>query len=186
MAQAVVASPTTATYITQTHDGTLSAEQASGDLATGILKNTTSTGVLSIATPGTDYVAPARAISTTSPLAGGGDLSANRTLTCATCVVASSPGAGVAHFAGGTQTVTSSAVAVADVAAVLKTRQETFVIGSDGGPVLVDSDDQAGVLWNLLGQGYHITKVGCQSDAGSPQSICSATMARPQTSSARI
>jgi hypothetical protein len=49
--------PTTATYITQTHDATLSAEQALGDLATGLLKNTTGTGVLSVATAGTDYAA---------------------------------------------------------------------------------------------------------------------------------
>lgn len=41
--------PTTATYITQTHDATLSAEQALADLATGIMKNTTGTGVVSIA-----------------------------------------------------------------------------------------------------------------------------------------
>lgn len=42
--------PSNATYITQTANGTLSAEQALGSLATGILKNTTTTGVLSIAT----------------------------------------------------------------------------------------------------------------------------------------
>lgn len=42
--------PTNATYIVQTSDGTLTNEQALGSLATGILKNTTSTGVLSIAT----------------------------------------------------------------------------------------------------------------------------------------
>lgn len=50
--------PTAATYITQTADGTLSAEQALDSLATGILKNTTTTGVLSIAVAGADYVAP--------------------------------------------------------------------------------------------------------------------------------
>jgi hypothetical protein len=50
--------PTDATYITQTANGTLSAEQALGALATGILKNTTITGVLSIATEGTDYYKP--------------------------------------------------------------------------------------------------------------------------------
>lgn len=50
--------PTSATYITQTADGTLSNEQALGALATGVLKNTTTTGVLSIAAAGTDYVAP--------------------------------------------------------------------------------------------------------------------------------
>lgn len=42
--------PATATYITQTSDGTLSAEQALADLSTGILKVTTGTGVLSTAT----------------------------------------------------------------------------------------------------------------------------------------
>lgn len=44
--------PTDATYITQTANGSLSAEQALGSLATGILKNTTLTGVLSIAVAG--------------------------------------------------------------------------------------------------------------------------------------
>ncbi len=39
--------PTDATYITQTANATLSAEQALGALATGFLKNTTTTGVLS-------------------------------------------------------------------------------------------------------------------------------------------
>lgn len=50
--------PTTATYITQTPDGTLSAEQALSTLATGLLKNTTTTGVLTIASAGTDYQVP--------------------------------------------------------------------------------------------------------------------------------
>lgn len=47
--------PTTATYITQTADATLSAEQAMGSLASGLVKNTTTTGVQSIATAGTEY-----------------------------------------------------------------------------------------------------------------------------------
>jgi hypothetical protein len=42
--------PTNATYIVQTSNGTLTNEQALASLATGILKNTTTTGVLSIAT----------------------------------------------------------------------------------------------------------------------------------------
>lgn len=45
--------PVDATYITQTANGTLTNEQALASLATGVLKNTTATGVLSIAT-GTD------------------------------------------------------------------------------------------------------------------------------------
>ena len=50
--------PSNATYIVQTADGTLSNEQVLASLATGIVKNTTTTGVLSIAAAGTDYVAP--------------------------------------------------------------------------------------------------------------------------------
>lgn len=47
--------PTNATYITQTANATLTNEQALGSLATGIVKNTTTTGVLSIATYNVDY-----------------------------------------------------------------------------------------------------------------------------------
>jgi hypothetical protein len=50
--------PVDATYITQTPDATLTNEQALSALATGILKSTTTTGVLSIAAQGTDYYAP--------------------------------------------------------------------------------------------------------------------------------
>ena len=52
------AAPLAAKYIVQTADSELSAEQALGALGTGIVKNTTTTGVLSIAVAGTDYVAP--------------------------------------------------------------------------------------------------------------------------------
>lgn len=51
-------SPADATYITQVPSSGLSAEQALSTLATGLLKNTTATGVLSIATEGTDYYGP--------------------------------------------------------------------------------------------------------------------------------
>lgn len=50
--------PADATYITQTTNGTLSAEQALAALATGMLKVTTTTGVLSTGTEGTDYWKP--------------------------------------------------------------------------------------------------------------------------------
>ena len=61
--------PTNATYITQTHHASLSDEQALSDLATGLVKNTTSTGVLSIAAAGTDYYGPG---ATDVPIADGG------------------------------------------------------------------------------------------------------------------
>jgi hypothetical protein len=50
--------PVDATYIVQTPHAGLSAEQALSALATGILKSTTGTGVVSLAVAGTDYSAP--------------------------------------------------------------------------------------------------------------------------------
>lgn len=50
-------------------------------------------------------------VATTSPI-GGGTFTTSGTITCTTCVVAVSPGLGIAHFAGSTQTVTSSLVAL--------------------------------------------------------------------------
>lgn len=50
--------PTNATYLTQTAHADLPNEQAMGALATGIVKNTTTSGVQSIAVAGTDYVVP--------------------------------------------------------------------------------------------------------------------------------
>lgn len=56
--------PLDATFITQTANSTLTNEQALSALATGVVKNTTTTGVLSIAVAGTDYVAPGGALGT--------------------------------------------------------------------------------------------------------------------------
>jgi uncharacterized protein (DUF1684 family) len=50
--------PSGAKYIVQQPHADLSAEQALSTLATGILKSMTVTGVVSIATPGTDYALP--------------------------------------------------------------------------------------------------------------------------------
>jgi hypothetical protein len=56
------------------------------------------------------------------------------TLSCPTCVVASSPGVGLAHFAGSTQTVTSSVVVPAD-ASGYTTGSGNFVLATS--PTLV-------------------------------------------------
>lgn len=48
-------------------------------------------------------------IATTSPITGG-PITTTGTLACPTCVAASSPGAGIARFAGSTQTATSAEV----------------------------------------------------------------------------
>lgn len=53
--------PTGASYITQTSDAGLSAEQALSSLSTGVVKVTGGTGVLSTAVANTDYAAAAHA-----------------------------------------------------------------------------------------------------------------------------
>jgi hypothetical protein len=50
--------PSGAKYIVQQPHADLSAEQALSLLGTGLLKSATGTGVVSIATPGTDYALP--------------------------------------------------------------------------------------------------------------------------------
>ncbi len=50
--------PVDAVYVTKTANGTLTNEFALGSLGTGLLKNATTTGDLSIALQGTDYYAP--------------------------------------------------------------------------------------------------------------------------------
>lgn len=62
--------PVDATYITQTPNGTLTAEQALSLLGTGIMYNTTGTGVISIATNGTNYYGPGTPVAV--PIAEGG------------------------------------------------------------------------------------------------------------------
>lgn len=53
-------------------------------------------------------------IATTSPITGG-TITTTGTIACATCVTSSSPGVGIAHFAGSTQAVTSSLIVNADI-----------------------------------------------------------------------
>lgn len=63
--------PTTSKYILQQADGALANAQATGALGTGILKSTTTTGVLSIAAAGTDYVGPTAGSAIQKASAGG-------------------------------------------------------------------------------------------------------------------
>ena len=50
--------PTTSTYLLQTASGSLPNAQAMGALGTGLVKNTTTTGVQTIGVDGTDYYGP--------------------------------------------------------------------------------------------------------------------------------
>jgi hypothetical protein len=116
-------------------------------------------------------------IATTSPI-GGGPITSTGTITCTTCVVASSPGAGIAHFAGSTQTVTSSTIATADIAAnavtsaklaVVNTRRTCMIQVGDGTNTVVTADYSP----FLTGACYipyaaTIVEVNIQSDAGTP------------------
>ena len=158
-----------------------SANQNWGTLGTGIVKNTTTTGALSNAASadvvglftgcsGTLYLGADGAchaasgsgtvtsIATTSPITGG-TITTTGTIACATCVVASSPGAGIAHFAGSTQTVTSSAVSLtADVTGVLpsaNSQPHTIGFTIDGGGVVLTAGQK------LLGQLGNIGSSGC-------------------------
>lgn len=54
-------------------------------------------------------------VATASPISGGA-ITSTGTISCPTCVTASSPSAGIAHFAGATQAVTSSQIVNADIA----------------------------------------------------------------------
>lgn len=82
------------------------------DNAAGKIKCLTSGGAacyFDSATSGT-----VTSIATTSPITGG-TITSTGTIACASCVTSSSPGAGIAHFAGSTQAVTSSSVVSADL-----------------------------------------------------------------------
>jgi hypothetical protein len=98
--------PVGAKYITQTADGTLTAEQALDALATGILKSTTTTGVLSIAV-GADLPAHTHAEADTTNLTT--DLSAKATAGAALTEAAE---ANSTPVAGGTSTALGSGIRV--------------------------------------------------------------------------
>jgi hypothetical protein len=109
----------------------------------------------------TIYVPTTTAVNTTSPITGGGDLSVSRTIACASCVTASSPGVGIAHFAGSTQAVTSSAVDVssADVTGVLKASAMPALTGA--------ITNSAGSLTTSPGKADVLDAVNFCLDAGS-------------------
>jgi len=69
-------------------------------------------------------------------------------------------------------TITASALAVADMPTVMKTRSFTMVIpGTGASNVLQDTDDQPAVWYNSLGQGIHITGVSCITDSATATTI---------------
>lgn len=88
-----------ATFVVQTATDAPDNAQVLSTLTSGLLAVTTGTGVLSVATAGTDYVPPSRTITAGAGLSGGGDLSANRTI--------SMPSVGPGAVTTGTAGITS-------------------------------------------------------------------------------
>lgn len=100
------AAPVDAKYIVQQANSTLTNEQALGALSTGLVKNTTTSGILSIATAGTDYVVPG------SVLTSGLTQSTNRLLgrtTGATGAIEEITVSSPLTFTGGVLTIQNAA-----------------------------------------------------------------------------
>lgn len=136
------------------------------------------TAFVTAATGGATLVPATRTISTTSPLTGGGDLSANRTFACATCAVTGTAINTTSPLAGGgdlstTRTLTCSTCAVTNAANSWTATQlpntsnsidlgdsthkwrdlwmgRTIQVpdGSTANPFLKRSAGSAGLLWN--------------------------------------
>lgn len=91
-------------------------------------------------------------VDTTLPIVGG-PITTTGTLTCPTCVVAPvNPSAGVAHFAGSTQTVTSSPVVNADVTSIDGSTKITGVIPGANLPTQVMTGGYSSALPTLTQQ----------------------------------
>lgn len=118
---AYAASPSTDTVpvITASNTATYTSMPNCLDSAGQHINYTTSTHLWSCGTS-SSASGTVTSVATTAPITGG-TISTTGTIACATCVTASSPGVGLAHFAGSTQAVTSSAVALggADVSGTL-------------------------------------------------------------------
>jgi hypothetical protein len=154
--------PGNAPYLTTTDNAGLSAESNLGLLTTGLLKITVGGGIAvpSTAVAGTDYVAPAglavkvdttRTISTTSPITGGGNLTQDRTIGCATCVTTAAPltpdaplfAAGASSVAMGSLSGTTTIVGTVSAAPGAKTINKQVIFDTNGN--LVASAFDAGV-----------------------------------------
>lgn len=99
----------------------------------------------------------------------------NVATSCTTCIVATSPGAGILHVAGGTQTATSSAVSLtADVSGVLPfaNMSQLFVVNAQTATYQVLAADFTGCKTIPVGSGtFTITLVASGSQPASGQCL---------------
>lgn len=157
--------PTTSGYLTKTADATLSNEFALGSLATGLLKNTTTTGVPTIAVAGTDYVAPGGALGT--PTSG--------TLTNATGLPIVAGTTGTLSIARGGTNATSFTASrcIQSAADGLSLEVAAAACGTGSGYATVQ-DEGSGLTQratvNFTGAG-----VSCADNAGSSRTDCTIT-----------
>lgn len=130
--------PDDATYITQTPDASLSAEQAMSLLGTGLVKNTTGTGVLSIGVDGTDYITSV--VADTTPQLGGD-------LDLQTFNIIAAPSANQALLAANPIVVNSAILEISGSGgAVTLTSVPTIADGSDGECIKIVGTDDTNTL----------------------------------------
>ena len=155
--------------------GSLLTFPASGNFTTTWASGATASNTIQgfAAVPTTGHLLDCTVTSTTCLLHDSGVVTAN-------VVNASSPGAGVAHFAGSTQTVTSSAVVGSDMAANTVTAtqlaaqyskgQRVVAIGGTGTSNVLQSGDDTiarNAIYNDSGVTWTITAVKCMTDVAS-------------------
>lgn len=129
--------PVNATYITQTHDATLTNEQAMGDLATGIVKNATTTGVQSIAAAGTDYTSPT-----------GTENLSNKTITASTLIATA-----LSLLIGGFKAIFSHA----------NSADRTYTFPDASGNVIIDTATQNLSNKTITSSSLNSTPIGASS-----------------------
>lgn len=166
-----------------------------------LLSCSTTSTTCTLADGGTAASGTVTSIATTAPITGG-TITTTGTIACATCVVASSPGAGIARFAGSTQTVTSAELSGAvttsgsnatTLATSYRTRSCEIAWSGSGTSFALTSGDDAianNSCYNTIGVTETITAVQCKSDnasntttvtptfgaAGTGTSICSGAL----------
>lgn len=124
--------PVDATYITQTPNATLTNEQALSLLATGLLKNTTGTGVLSIATPAIDFASAAQGALADTSLQPG-DI-----------------GVSVQSWDADLDTLAALAKVKGNLIAGTGATWQALPVGADGLALVADSLEATGLKWTAI------------------------------------